>query len=105
MQKAIFDNRIINFGFLKILLKKSKKIIPLKKEPQLNADLIIDRLNLALSFDSKVKIQFNVEEDSDRVANLEGKLLQSSKGYLFLQNKNDLKKIDPAKIRFIHLID
>ncbi|EHN59301.1 hypothetical protein [Oenococcus kitaharae] len=104
MQNAIVNNQIINGKSFKKLLKNLKKIMPIEKKEQLDADTIIERLNLALSFDRPVKMQINCEAYSDRVMNFSGKLIQTNNGNLLIQSKNDLTKIHAAQIRHLKLI-
>ncbi|MHA5115951.1 hypothetical protein [Oenococcus oeni] len=104
MQNAIVNNQIHRVKFFKKILINIKTALPIEKKEQLDAETIIDRLNLALSFDKPVKLQINCEINSDKVANFTGKLLQSNKGSLLIQTNNDLKKINPTEIRFLKLI-
>ncbi|KGH56252.1 hypothetical protein [Oenococcus oeni] len=104
MQNAIVNNQIHRVKSFKKILINIKTALPIEKKEQLDAETIIDRLNLALSFDKPVKLQINCEINSDKVANFMGKLLQSNKGSLLIQTNNDLKKINPTEIRFLKLI-
>ncbi len=104
MQSAIVKNQIHRVKSFKKILINIKTALPIEKKEQLDAETIIDRLNLALSFDKPVKLQINCEINSDKVANFTGKLLQSNKGSLLIQTNNDLKKINPTEIRFLKLI-
>ncbi len=104
MQNAIVNNQIHRVKSFKKILINNKTALPIEKKEQLDAETIIDRLNLALSFDKPVKLQINCEINSDKVANFTGKLLQSNKGSLLIQTNNDLKKINPTEIRFLKLI-
>ncbi len=104
MQNAIGKSQIHRVKYFKKILINIKTALPIEKKEQLDAETIIDRLNLALSFDKPVKLQINCEINSDKVANFTGKLLQSNKGSLLIQTNNDLKKINPTEIRFLKLI-
>lgn len=105
MQNAILNNQITSVKSLKNLLSGIKAIMPIDKKDQLDAETIIDRLNLALSFDKTVKLQINAELNSDRVVNYTGKMLQTSNGNLLIQSSHkDLSRIIPSEIRFLELI-
>lgn len=99
------NNQITSVKSLKNLLSGIKAIMPIDKKDQLDAETIIDRLNLALSFDKTVKLQINAELNSDRVVNYTGKMLQTSNGNLLIQSSHkDLSRIIPSEIRFLELI-
>ncbi|MDR2661029.1 MAG: hypothetical protein LBC17_03245 [Lactobacillaceae bacterium] len=69
--------------------------------PQMEAQQIIDKINIALSFKKRILIQIRLNSDPNSVVNYKGSFFQNINGSLFLQTEKDIIKIDPAMIQAV----
>lgn len=83
------------------LISKIKDALSIEYLNQQDSQTIIDRLNMALSFNKEITIQTRQSEYDDNVVNYKGTLIQNVDGKLFLKNGNDFIKIKPTNIQAI----
>ncbi|MDR0899507.1 MAG: RNA recognition motif domain-containing protein [Lactobacillaceae bacterium] len=106
MQNSIPRQKILTKKVDNIKIEKIKaklhNFFAVKYEQQMDAEEIIDRLNIALSFGKTITIQTRVNEYSDNVVDRTGKLIQNTDGNLFIQENDTLIKISPALIQYVY---